>query len=95
MPVYLKSLAKGIVSELGPILAAEITTPEAQQERADAIKSFINTEDEKIKELHNSGVGGLKIAGYRASLIDILLQSAFHTELAKLTSKKNNDISEI
>lgn len=88
MADYLKSLTQGIESELSPILAAEVATPEAQQERADAIKSFIISEDEKIMELHNSGLGGLTIAGYRASLIDILLQTAFHVELGKLTSEQ-------
>ncbi len=95
MPVYLKSLAQGIESELSPILAAEIATPEAQQERADAIKSFISSEDEKIMELHNSGLGGLIIAGYRASLIDILLQTAFRIELGKLTSEQIQDTPNI
>ncbi|MEZ7957816.1 MAG: [protein-PII] uridylyltransferase [Rubritalea sp.] len=91
MPDYLESLAERLESALSPILAAEITAAEAQQERADAIKSFINSEDDKIRDLHNSGLSGLTIAGFRASLIDVLLQTAFRTELGKLTSEEIND----
>ncbi len=86
MSDYLASLSQRIESKLSPILAAEITTPEAQQERADAIKGFIKTEDDAIMKLHDSGGSGLTIAGYRASLIDILLKTTFETEVEKLTS---------
>ena len=97
MPKYLQSLKQGIESELSPILKAEIKTPEAKQMRADAVKAFISNEDKKIRELHYSGIGGLIISRYRASLIDAFLQAVFRTELEKLTSgsKKGTEIPEI
>ncbi|MGJ8655454.1 MAG: [protein-PII] uridylyltransferase [Akkermansiaceae bacterium] len=84
MSDYLASLTHRIDSDLGPILEAEVNTPEAQLERADAIKAFLQTEDDIIMALHDSGVSGLTIAGYRASLIDTFLQTAFNNEVAKL-----------
>ncbi len=92
MSDYLASLTQRLASELSPVLASEIASPEAQQKRADAIKSFIVSEDEIIMGLHDSGLSGLTIAGFRASLIDLLLQTAFRAEMEKLTSNEEAEV---
>ena len=93
MSGYLASLNNRVESDLLPILAAEISNPEAQQKRADEIKSFLQSEDAAIMGLHSGGAAGLDVAGYRASLIDIFLQTAFQSEMTKVSSDEEVDIA--
>ncbi len=69
---------------LGAILSSNTDTAEEKQERADAIKEFISSEDKLIEELHDNGESGLTVAGYRSQLIDNALQLAFDIEQAKV-----------
>lgn len=95
MSDYLELLPARLVANLSPILASEINTPEAQQERADALKSLVQSEDETIMQLHDSGMSGLTIAGFRASLIDLILQTAFQSEMEKFLSENAADIPDV
>ncbi len=91
MPIYLASLSQSAEAALMPVLAVENSSSEAHQKRTEAVKAFIHQEDEKIRELHYSGVGGLIISKYRSALIDVFLQTVFKAELVKLTSSKKNN----
>lgn len=93
MSEYISLLTERIEADLCPILAAEINTPEAQQERADGIKAFLKFEDNEIMGLHDAGASGLKVAGYRAKMIDLLLQKAFENELGKVKSESKPTVS--
>lgn len=84
MAGYLESVRDRVESELGPLLGADALTSESRQARTDGIKAFISAEGSRIRSLHESGEGGLVVAGYRASLIDVLLQAAFSYESEKL-----------
>ncbi len=86
MSEYLASLNQRVESDLRPVLAGDTSTPEMQQMRADGIKEFLKSEDNVIMGLHHAGASGLKIVGYRAAMIDILLQTTLENELAKIST---------
>ncbi len=79
MPDYLESLAERLESSLSPILSAEITSAESLHNLSFANKSFINSVDDNIRYLHNSGLFCLTIAVFLSSLIDFFFQTAFRS----------------
>lgn len=87
MSEYLAALSQRAERDLRPILCEDASTPELQQKRADALKQFLKSEDDIIMRLHNAGGSGLKIVGYRAAMIDTLLQIALECESSKLGSE--------
>ncbi len=85
MSDFIKAQRERTKIALTPLLALSLNDPTARQDRADAVKKFIQSEDKIIAELHAKGAAGLTISGYRSALIDGALQLAFSTEVAKLS----------
>ncbi|MFC4995271.1 [protein-PII] uridylyltransferase [Rubritalea tangerina] len=58
-----------------------------QSERAQHIKDFIQSQDAKIRELHEMGAGGLEVAGARSHMVDCFIRAAFLSAQERLSSK--------
>ncbi len=84
MPDFINAQRERTNTVLTPLLALSLEDPTARQDRADAVKKFIQSEDKIIAALHANGESGLVISNYRSALIDAALQLTFTTEVAKL-----------
>ena len=73
MQKYLKDLEETAREILKPALEGQLSPTE----RITLYKAFLETEQQKILQVHRLGASGLKVAGIRAGLIDTLIRSIF------------------
>lgn len=74
-------------------LIPALRASEDQSERALLIKSFIKVEDKKIREMHDAGEGGLKVAGARSAMVDAAIHAAFITTEERLSPNSKVKVS--
>jgi len=69
--------------ELKAIIKGQLTPAESTP----VLMNFIKEEEEKIRQLHIAGAGGLEIANARANLLDILLTIMFKAAMKRHTGE--------
>lgn len=82
------ALIESISSAATNTLLPALKVSTKQSERASLIKDFIRTQDQKIRELHEAGAGGLEVAGVRSHMVDNFIRAAFIKAQDQLSPKK-------
>lgn len=63
---------------------------DSRQEDLQLYKKFIRTENQRIRELHESGDGGIQVARRRSELIDVVLDDLFEAALEHAADGNEN-----
>ncbi|WP_018970768.1 [protein-PII] uridylyltransferase [Rubritalea marina] len=83
----MQQVIDSIKSQAEQSLIPALRAAEDQTERAVLIKSFIKVEDRKIRDMHDAGAGGQRVAGARSAMLDAAIHAAFITTEERLSPK--------
>lgn len=81
-------ITESIIQEAENVLLPALKATAEQSERANLIKSFVNQQDTRIREIHDLGAGGLEVAGARSVMVDNVIRTAFITSQQHLSPEE-------